>query len=370
MNGVVRPAMGWLTVLTLAVPCADSAACTCAEMSPRAHLKGATAVFVGTVTSKTLVPQPADTVRAPAAGGRRPRVVRPTVYRYGFAVTHVWKGAPLPERFLVVPTEGGMCGVQFEVGETRVVYAVGREDPLTTNSCSRPRRLEQAWADLLELGPPQPVGDAPPLWIPEATALFDSLASGNPAHVFAADEALQYVSGHAVLDRARAILRGERAGDRLRAIRFVGDQGSAGAVAKSELLPFLADPSGRARAVTVAALARVLPPAERGAVFQAALADSETDVIMSGLQYLGASSRVDSLPEADALAARVVALWSHPDSDVRRYAIQKFGEVFPDRVRGQRQRLEQVIREDPWDSVVYVARRVMEAGQAATGRRR
>jgi hypothetical protein len=271
----------------------------------------------------------------------------------------MWKGDPAPERFVTARTDGGSCGVTFEVGDAHLIYASGPEDRLETNMCNRPRRLDRAWADLLLLGQPQPIGDASALWIPDEDAMFDSLSSEDEPHRYAAEEALRFADDRRVVSEARAIVRGERAGDRLMAIRLIGDKWTAGADAKPELCSALEDSSGRIRAAAVSALARIIRPADLDPCFQTALRDSDPAVITVGLQLVHVLRRADSAP--DWLMTRLVELWSHTDPHVRQSAIEVFGAQFPARVKEHGRRLKQVARDDAEEWVRNTARSLLDA---------
>ena len=114
-------------------------ACSCAPPeSPSAERKRAAAVFSGRVIE----------VRGRKGAGRTPGRVEAV-----FEVGRAWKGVAGKQVSVYTPSDSAACGYGFEAGRSYLVYAYGEEGGLTTGLCSRTKRLEEAGADLDELGP-------------------------------------------------------------------------------------------------------------------------------------------------------------------------------------------------------------------------
>ena len=63
-----------------------------------------------------------------------------------------------PEVIVYTPAQSSACGYQFEEGQDYLVYAYSRgEDRLTTDTCTRTRKLADAQEDAKELGNGRPV---------------------------------------------------------------------------------------------------------------------------------------------------------------------------------------------------------------------
>jgi len=131
-------------------------ACQCVEVSPEAASSRAAAVFEGQVISI------GEANEGPS--------------RITFNVVRTWKGADAERVVVAAHPMQSLCGVDFEVGRSYLVYAVEQEGALTTGLCERTRRIEDAEEDLLFLGagvtpvdvtrpldpPPPPVIREPP----------------------------------------------------------------------------------------------------------------------------------------------------------------------------------------------------------------
>jgi hypothetical protein len=87
-----------------------------------------------------------------AAGGRRARLRVQTMFHEA-KDDDDGKGKDEPEKELTVWTGQGDCGIDFQVGETYLVYAGNDEETgkLETSICYRTRRLSDAGADLAYL---------------------------------------------------------------------------------------------------------------------------------------------------------------------------------------------------------------------------
>lgn len=99
--------------------------------------KESTAVFVGEVI-EIIVPE------TPPGGLPRPAEVK-------FKVQKQWKGVAGDEIKVFTATICCMCGYNFEVGVSYLVYAYGTEG-LWTNTCTRTTPLGDAEKDLKVLG--------------------------------------------------------------------------------------------------------------------------------------------------------------------------------------------------------------------------
>ena len=94
--------------------------------------------------------------RTPGAG--------PPLGRVTFDAKEVWKGGPGESFEVYGYGDGVMCGIEFERGESYLVYAYrsgrGGDGPLETDLCAPTKPLENADDDLLVLGPPEvPIPD-------------------------------------------------------------------------------------------------------------------------------------------------------------------------------------------------------------------
>ena len=106
---------------------AAEASADCARITPQKAAETAAAIFSGTVTSNS--------------GGE----VR-------FDVDTVWKGPASRQLSISQRTDiHSSIDIDFIQGEKYLVYAV-TENPLTTNECSRTRKLSDAAEDLKALG--------------------------------------------------------------------------------------------------------------------------------------------------------------------------------------------------------------------------
>ena len=118
---------------------ATAFACSCAPPEgPSAELGRASAVFSGRVIE----------VRGRKGAGRTPGMVEAV-----FEAARVWKGAAGKQVGVYTNPDSAACGYAFEAGRSYLVYARGGGGRLTTGLCSRTKRLEDAGADLDELGP-------------------------------------------------------------------------------------------------------------------------------------------------------------------------------------------------------------------------
>jgi len=135
MIGAMRPSHALLALLSILAAARPAAACSCAEVTPRAALEGHGAVFEGRVV----------TVERPDDPGGVTRVV--------LEVVQTWRGADAERVELTTPRESSMCGVPFEPRTSWLVYAdVGAAGGLSTDLCQRTRRIEEASEDLAVLG--------------------------------------------------------------------------------------------------------------------------------------------------------------------------------------------------------------------------
>lgn len=124
----------------LAIHSSESLACSCAPLpSPTEAVGGADAVFLATVRSS----EPVD--------GNSPL----GKMRFHFTVEKAWKGVASSELQVTTSKSGSLCGFQFEINQSYLVYASDAGDRgLSTNICTRTRHESQAKADLDEIGQP------------------------------------------------------------------------------------------------------------------------------------------------------------------------------------------------------------------------
>ena len=140
-------------------------ACKCAAPgAPAEELAKFDAVFTGRVISIEHSFDPNGTTVSPED--------RTTV---GFEVSNVWKGNILKSMDVTTPPTGGSCGFAFIEGEEYIVYASDSaygDNGYTVSICSRTALLEEAQADIDELGEgnaPQAETGAPSAAQPEGT---------------------------------------------------------------------------------------------------------------------------------------------------------------------------------------------------------
>jgi hypothetical protein len=128
-----------LPIVFLMLGAEASLACTCAPAKSAAQeLEQATAVFAGKVIEIRKHKQAADVFATGEAV---------------FMVEKAWKG--VEERIVSVFTasHSAACGYGFKQGQTYLVCAhENAEERLSTSICSRTSRLEDARADVAELG--------------------------------------------------------------------------------------------------------------------------------------------------------------------------------------------------------------------------
>lgn len=100
-------------------------ACSCAEINVMDSLEHSSTVFVGTVLSKSIVGD------------------------HQFQVEKMWKGE-LNDGF-VYSRNDGMCGIEFNVGETYLIFTSNVGGKETTNVCSGNKLIELAGSDIQAL---------------------------------------------------------------------------------------------------------------------------------------------------------------------------------------------------------------------------
>lgn len=129
-------------VFLLPPDCAS--ACSCGGGAPfRVLAKGAdaTAVFSGEVL---------DIEERPPTrmfGG-----MRIPSSKVNLRVSGVWKGPQRGALEVSTPIDGAACGYPFKEGQEYLVYAYGKEEPLTVDLCSQTKLLSKAGANLAVLG--------------------------------------------------------------------------------------------------------------------------------------------------------------------------------------------------------------------------
>ena len=135
----------------------DTYACSCpAERSPTEALRGATAVFEGTVLDQRAV-------LADACG------VLNAAIEYDIAVTRVWKGT-IPRTVHVL--RRCLCDPSFRVGQPYLLYTSGDHcGRLLAAACTPTKPADQAAQDVAELGRPVVTFVQAPVDVPESMPL-------------------------------------------------------------------------------------------------------------------------------------------------------------------------------------------------------
>lgn len=108
-------------------------ACSCMAQDPAAAFEGAASVFEGRVLSI----EPAGEMQLEV----RIRVVR------------TWKGADAEEITVTTPAQSAGCGYGFEVEHHYLIYSDAGEEHESVSLCSNTKPIEQAEAELADLGP-------------------------------------------------------------------------------------------------------------------------------------------------------------------------------------------------------------------------
>ncbi|MFI6731305.1 hypothetical protein ACIBI9_00115 [Nonomuraea sp. NPDC050451] len=102
-----------------------ASACQCVERTPKDRMEGAVAVFTGTVTRVGVSPDE-------SGGGHVIAVLR---------ADHVYKGQAREWFRVSTRKEGPACGYDFAAGSRHLVFAGGRDEELTTSSCSGSKQV-------------------------------------------------------------------------------------------------------------------------------------------------------------------------------------------------------------------------------------
>jgi hypothetical protein len=123
-----------LFALFIAIATPRLLACSCAlPPAPKVAMAQSTAVFSGKVTK----------VEQDAKAHTRTVTIE---------VDRTWKGSDKKTLVVLTAGDGAACGVSFEKDKSYLVYANAVEEKLHASLCSRTKPLEQAKADLDELG--------------------------------------------------------------------------------------------------------------------------------------------------------------------------------------------------------------------------
>jgi len=106
-------------------------ACDCVPVEPKTAFETAAAVFVGTVQSVVRVPDD-------------------YVSRVSLTVDQAWKTTAAKPATITLTTSisGASCGYTFKEGERHLVYAYGKNDALSTSTCTRSMPLAKADAEI------------------------------------------------------------------------------------------------------------------------------------------------------------------------------------------------------------------------------
>jgi len=153
-----------LLALLVSIFCHLSAAfpCSCVQPgTPTEELEKSDVVFKATVLELKV-----DTLRVQNAAI--------LFFRVKFEVVASWKGVDLGEVTLSTNFESAACGFPFEQGVDYLVYAFSQNDSLSTNLCTRTKKLSDAQEDLDELGPPVIVSVDEPQNLPETPHLLQN----------------------------------------------------------------------------------------------------------------------------------------------------------------------------------------------------
>jgi hypothetical protein len=153
-----------MVVALIAQP-GTSNACSCIwrERAPERERDAAAAVFTGLVTAVTLETKWID------SSAERPSDCRPLIsvrkrvalceqggLAVRFRVFKSWKGAAADELIVRTESQVTMCGVDFQVGQTYLVYAIGEVgEALRTSRCLHTRAIGEAKGDIDALGSPE-----------------------------------------------------------------------------------------------------------------------------------------------------------------------------------------------------------------------
>lgn len=141
LRGVDTPRTSWallgLILTSWALP-QRAEACSCVSPpAPRVALQKSSAVFEGKVLSLD----------------HKPELHRLTAR---IEVLRTWKDAATSPVEVSTHDFDSMCGFNFEVGRSYLIYADGSSDALSTALCSRSRESENAADDFKDLGPAKP----------------------------------------------------------------------------------------------------------------------------------------------------------------------------------------------------------------------
>ena len=94
-----------------------------------------------------------------------------TFYKIKFEISAVWKGVNSEQVVISTSMQASVCGFLFEQGIEYIVYAFNDGTSLSTNICTRTKKLSEAQEDLNELGTPVIVNIIKPNKLPESPTL-------------------------------------------------------------------------------------------------------------------------------------------------------------------------------------------------------
>ncbi len=127
----------WLWILACGfIAPAVGEACTCPpNPTPQQAHEYSALVFQGTVTAVDPSPE------------------IPIAKQVSMVVSRMWKGEPVSTIKLLTASQGNMCGYDFKVGRSYLVYAIrdAKTGTISTNLCTRTAPLESAGEDLQAL---------------------------------------------------------------------------------------------------------------------------------------------------------------------------------------------------------------------------
>jgi hypothetical protein len=267
--------LGTTLVASLWVGADPAAACICDPISVAEAVEEVDSVFLGSAVS-------VEVLASAGLGGRPPSLLSTSHYlRWGFEVSHVWKGSTADTIYVHSEESEISCGFEFEVGERYLVYAASpgtafwqrrtgaspEPSALVTGLCRRTILIDGAGEDLRALPPPIHVrsGSDPPL-----TIMINSLLSrlGDESEARRAAAARELVATGEELDRVlpaiSVLLERGTVHDRRTVVVLLHDLGSEAIIVLPELTRALEDEDEYVRYWSRRALERIPAETRRG----------------------------------------------------------------------------------------------------------
>jgi hypothetical protein len=160
--------LGFVTTLAVAASVlfwTPALSCSCGDVDPLEALGYSDIVFTGTVISWEEPPP-----RYEVVDGQLIRIISGAdMIRWRFVASQGWKGEPLDTIAIYSARSGSSCGYEFDIGESYLVYAYGKEregslggdwpvgtqfPAMGTDICIGTKLLDWADEDIEELGDP------------------------------------------------------------------------------------------------------------------------------------------------------------------------------------------------------------------------